>query len=349
MNKSIKARSRDVRPTAIDLFSGCGGLSLGLKKAGFKVVAGVEKDALACATYRRNHKSSTLLETDIRDVEVPAFLKSLQLRPGQIDLVAGCPPCQGFSTMRTKNGNNIVNEPMNDLVFEFVRLALELRPKAIMLENVPGLAADNRIVSVIEQFEAAGYLCKVRVFNAADFGAPQRRKRMILVAALGATPQFACPSTRRRTVWGAIGSMPLPTESQDPLHNYETTHSKKVREIIAMVPHDGGSRTDLPTDMKLPCHQRSDGFRDVYGRMSWHCVAPTITGGCINPSKGRFLHPEQDRPITLREAALLQGFPQKYHFDTTRGRHATAQMIGNAFPPIFAQKHAAALRKSLDL
>ena len=83
--------------------------------------------------------------------------------------------------------------------------------------------------------------------------------------------------------------------------------------------------------------------------MSWHCVAPTITGGCINPSKGRFLHPEQDRPITLREAALLQGFPQKYHFDTTRGRHATAQMIGNAFPPIFAQKHAAALRKSLDL
>jgi len=104
---------------------------------------------------------------------------------------------------------------------------------------------------------------------------------------------------------------------------------------------------NLPANDQLPCHKRSDGFRDIYGRMRWAAAAPTITGGCINPSKGRFLHPVQDRAITLREAALLQGFPARYQFDLSRGRYWTAQLIGNAFPPAFAERHARALRSQM--
>ncbi|MER8896836.1 DNA cytosine methyltransferase [Mesorhizobium sp. M0676] len=338
-----------MRPIAIDLFSGCGGLTLGLKKAGFNVVAAVEIDPLACSTYRRNHKSSFLFESDIRHLDPDAILRQLGMQKEQIDLVAGCPPCQGFSSMRTKNGRHLIEEPMNDLVFEFVRIAVAIRPKAIMLENVPGLATDDRVEAVLQCFERAGYKCKLSVFNAADFGAPQRRKRLILVAALGREPALAVGKARRRSVRGAIGRMPLTSDSLDPLHNYQVRHTDKVQRMIENIPKDGGSRSDLPIKLRLACHDISDGFRDVYGRMSWKYPSPTITGGCINPSKGRFIHPEHDRAITLREAALLQGFPTNYYFDISRGRYATAQIIGNAFPPIFAQKHATALRKSLEL
>ena len=118
--------------------------------------------------------------------------------------------------------------------------------------------------------------------------------------------------------------------------------------LIRRIPKDGGSRTDLPTDEQLKCHQRLDGFRDVYGRMAWRKPAPTITGGCINPSKGRYIHPEEDRAITLREAALLQGFPKTYYFDMSQGRYPAAQMIGNAFPPKFAEHHARAIYELLQ-
>ena len=112
-------------------------------------------------------------------------------------------------------------------------------------------------------------------------------------------------------------------------------HSEKVADLIREIPCDGGSRTDLGADRQLPCHKRMQGFRDIYGRMSWDDVAPTITGGCINPSKGRFLHPDQDRAITLREAALLQSFPRSYIVPMVRGLNPAAVLVGNAFPPEF--------------
>ena len=118
--------------------------------------------------------------------------------------------------------------------------------------------------------------------------------------------------------------------------------------LIRRIPKNGGSRTDLPNMDQLECHQKLDGFNDVYGRMSWHEPAPTITGGCINPSKGRYIHPDDDRAITLREAALLQGFPKSYAFDMSRGRYPAAQMIGNAFPPKFAEHHARAIYTHLE-
>ncbi len=336
-------------PKAIDLFSGCGGLSQGLKQAGFSVVAAIEADSLAMSTYAMNHPRARRYHGDITKFNAAQLMRDLNLRPGELDLLAGCPPCQGFSTLRTKNGNNKVVEPMNDLVFEVTRFAHVFRPRALMIENVPGLLGDVRFEAVTAKLKRLGYAWSAQIFDAADFGVPQRRRRMILIATRGCQPQFALPEPRRRTVGNAIRYLPDPQYSSDPLHNYEVSRAAHVAKLIAQIPKDGGSRSSLDPSKQLECHKRLDGFHDIYGRMSWSKPGPTITGGCINPSKGRFLHPESDRAITLREAALLQGFPPGYQFDMSRGIYPTAQMIGNAFPPPFAARHAKVLRRTIAL
>ena len=216
-----------------------------------------------------------------------------------------------------------------------------------MIENVPGLLGDDRLRRFGASLKRLGYRFKAQVFDASDFGVPQRRRRMILIASRGHEPQFALPATRRRTVRGAIGSLPPPGESDDPAHNYSVSRAPSVMKIIQRIPKDGGSRSQLPQNQQLDCHQRLSGFYDVYGRMSWAKPSPTITSGCINPSKGRFLHPQEDRAITVREAALLQGFPRTYVIDMSRGRYPAAQMVGNAFPPRFAEAHAKRLLEQL--
>lgn len=335
------------RPTAIDLFSGCGGLSQGLKDAGFQVVAAIEADPLAMSTYAMNHPRTHRHLGDITKIKASQFMRDLGLAPGELDLLAGCPPCQGFSTLRTMNGAADIVDPMNDLVFEVARFAHAFRPRALMIENVPGLMRDERFVLMTNRLARMGYKWSADVFDAADFGVPQRRRRMILIASRTSEPEFAPPHPRRKTVAGAIRSLPEPEHSRDPLHNYEVKRARHVIAMISQIPKDGGSRKSLAPSKQLECHKRQDGFRDVYGRMSWSKPSPTITGGCINPSKGRFIHPESDRAITLREAALLQGFPSTYKFDISRGIYPTAQMIGNAFPPPFATRHARVLRKAI--
>ena len=333
---------------AVDLFCGCGGLSLGLRRAGFRVIAALDNDPLSASTYELNHRRTHLIKDDIRSIDPTTLMQKLDLAEGELDLMAGCPPCQGFSTLRTLNGGRNIKEPMNDLVFEFVRFVYSFLPKTVMIENVPGLLADCRLQQVGEELSRLGYDWQARLFNAERYGVAQRRERMILLGSRGNCPLFARPIRRRRTVAEAIRNLPPPATSRDPLHNYTVRRADHVLALIRRIPKDGGSRTDLPDVDQLECHRRLDGFRDVYGRMTWTQPAPTITGGCINPSKGRFLHPCDDRAITLREAALLQGFPRSYMFDMSRGRYPTAQMIGNAFPPKFAEHHARAIRDYLE-
>jgi DNA (cytosine-5)-methyltransferase 1 len=332
------------KPTAIDLFCGCGGLSLGLRRAGFAVVAAVDSDRLAASTYRMNHRKTDLLEQDIATVRPKELMRRLRFATGELGLLAGCPPCQGFSTLRTLNGHRQVDEPLNDLIFQFVRFARAFRPKTIMIENVPRLAQDPRLETFTKSLERMQYRWRYEVLDAADFGVPQRRRRMILLASRLGSPSFAPPLRTRLDVRSAISSLPPPGLSGDPAHDYPVNRAPHVMALIRKVPRDGGGRHDLGPGSQLPCHERLDGFYDIYGRMAWSAPAPTITGGCINPSKGRFLHPEDDRAITLREAALLQGFPRTYRLDLSRGRYPTAQMIGNAFPPAFAARHARVLR-----
>lgn len=133
----------------------------------------------------------------------------------------------------------------------------------------------------------------------------------------------------------------------DPLHNYKESRTETVKKRIRLIPANGGSRFDLGSRQQLKCHMTFDGFKDIYGRMSWAEVAPTITTGCFNPSKGRFLHPTRHRAITLREAALLQSFPKSYFFSLERGRILAAEMIGNALPPEFVKRHAKEVIKVL--
>jgi DNA (cytosine-5)-methyltransferase 1 len=249
--------------------------------------------------------------------------------------------------LRTLNGALSVEDPRNDLLFEFKRFVEGLRPQAVMMENVPGLERDRRFKEFCKWMERRGYIGEYRVLNAADYGVPQRRRRLIYLAGLGQPIPFAPSSSSRRTVRDAIGALPPPGASGDPVHDIPERRSEKVRELIKRIPKNGGSRSHLPDDEQLACHRKCNGFHDIYGRMAWDDVAPTITSGCFNPSKGRFLHPDQDRAITLREAALLQGFPRSYKFPTVKRKSAIALMVGNALPPPFIAAHARSIRAAL--
>lgn len=338
------------RPTAIDLFSGCGGLTTGLKLAGFRVLAAVECETGALEAYKVNHPGVPYIyQQDIREVEGARVLKALGLRRGTLDLLAGCPPCQGFSRMRTLNRKEAADDPRNDLVGEYLRLVSELLPRALMFENVPGLANDPRYQELLQSIRSLGYYAVDAVHDAADFGVPQRRRRLILLAVRKGQVQMpeALPPERRRTVRSIIGGLSRPGASGDPVHDVIETRTPEIAKLIRLIPRDGGSRGDLGPDFVLDCHIRCEGFHDVYGRMHWDDVSPTITGGFVNPSKGRFLHPEQDRCITPREAALLQTFPARYRFPMKRGKYPVATMIGNAFPPQLAKHHARAIARAL--
>lgn len=337
--------------TAIDLFCGAGGLTCGLKEAGFNVLAGVELEAVAAKTYKANHPEHMLYESDIRSLDPFSMMKELQLSPGKLDLLAGCPPCQGFSSHRTRNKCTSVEDFRNDLIFDLMRFVRAFDPKAVMIENVPALAKDTRIQKVIDELQILGYIIRentLQVKDTASYGVPQRRKRMILIASkFGAIPEPSKVVTPK-TVRDAISDFDIPGKGNDILHDFIPNRTEKIKAMIKNIPKNGGSRSDLPKHFWLPCHLKNpDGYKDVYGRMSWEKVSPTITGGCTNPSKGRFLHPDQDRAITLREAAALQTFPKNYIFSLDRGREFAALMIGNALPPAFICAHAAKILEHL--
>jgi DNA (cytosine-5)-methyltransferase 1 len=331
-------------PIAIDLFCGAGGLTTGLLQARFRVVAASDIDGLAVKAYRLNHRQVPVWETDMRSLSVASIRRELDLRPGVLDLLAACPPCEGFSRIRTRNGKRRPRDARNDLILELARFVRGLRPKTIMVENVPKLARDRRLRHLRNELHELGYWSGVRIADAAHFGVPQRRKRMVLLASRLGPVEFPASSGLTVTVRETIGMLPSAGVSGDPLHDVGESRAPRILDMIRAVPRDGGSRNDLGAERQLSCHIGFDGFKDVYGRMAWDAVAPTITGGCVNPSKGRFLHPEEDRAITLREAALLQGFPPRYRLPLDRGKFAAASLIGNALPPEFARRHAAALR-----
>jgi DNA (cytosine-5)-methyltransferase 1 len=229
-----------------------------------------------------------------------------------------------------------------------LRFARTFQPKAVMMENVPTLLNQKSFSRLCRGLERLGYSLTFGVKNAANYGVPQRRRRLILLAGKGVQIPFAPESRRMHTVGGAIRRLAAVGRGKDPLHNMpEKKRSAKIARLIRDIPKDGGSRTDLPKRRQLACHRKSDGFHDVYGRMAWREVAPTITSGCFNPSKGRFLHPELDRNITMREAAILQGFPKGYFFDVSLGKEAVALLIGNALPPEFIRRNALSIRRMI--
>ncbi len=347
MIASGNTANKSRKPIAVDLFCGCGGLTLGIKQAGFEVIGAVDNDRLSVVTYMANHPQVKVWHESIQNIDPEDMSSVLGLNNRKLDLLAGCPPCQGFSTIRTLNGALVVDDPRNDLLMEFLRFVKALKPSAVMLENVPGLAADQRFVQFCKQLKELGYWGEHRVLDAADYRVPQRRKRLIYMAGFGFDIPFASAVNRRLTVRKVMSNLPKAGKSGDSLHDIKEKRSVRIMNMIQKIPKDGGSRTDLSKEYWLECHKKCSGFKDVYGRMAWDDVAPTLTGGCFNPSKGRFLHPEEDRAITMREAALLQGFPKSYKFPVTTNKSAIALLIGNALPPPFIKAHAQSIRQAL--
>jgi DNA (cytosine-5)-methyltransferase 1 len=332
---------------SIDIFSGVGGLSEGMSRAGFETKVAIEIAADAVLAFRMNHTTTDVIERDVRTISSEEIKKKLNGRP--LHLLAGCPPCQGFSSVRRLNRKKNVRDNRNSLVMEYVRLVRDLHPLTIMMENVPALKDYYLFKNAVKELEALGYYTKYEVVNVRNYGVPQSRRRLVLVGSKLGEIEIADGIEKRVTVRDAIGDLPSVDKTEDHVHKILASHTPKVMERIKCTPKNGGSWKDLPEKYHLPCHQKKGvGFNDIYGRLRWDDYSTTITGGCLNPSKGRFLHPEEDRCITAREAALLQSFPKKYKFPLNISKTSLALLIGNALPPQFSYIQSLNIKKHLD-
>jgi DNA (cytosine-5)-methyltransferase 1 len=351
--RSRKQRSRaDGFRTAADLFAGAGGSTQGLKQAGYKVLAAIEFDDACAGSYRKNHKTTKLIERDITEITPTGLLEKMGLERGQLDLLNACPPCQGFSSLGTTDAD----DHRNDLVSTVLDFISAIRPKAFILENVPGLARDRRMKALLSQARVAGYGVKTYELNATDFGVAQNRRRLIAIGVRGigaeelpVHPADLLPVSFRREheriikVLGQAGPL---KGTRDRIHRGRTA-TPEVAERIKLIPKNGG-RFDLPETHQLDCHKSLGSKRSAaasYGRMRLDEPAPTLTTRCTTPACGRFLHPIRDRGITLREAALIQSFPKWYRFEGSY--QAIEGQIGNAVPVRMAQGLAMAARELL--
>ncbi|MDR2145105.1 MAG: DNA cytosine methyltransferase [Tannerella sp.] len=320
---------------SIDLFAGCGGLSEGLRQAGFETKVAVEIEPKAVLAFKMNHTTTFVFQKDIRTISAEEIKEHLNGEP--LHLLAGCPPCQGFSSIRRLNRPQNVDDERNDLILEYFRLVKELKPLTIMMENVPALEHYDKFQYVVKELDKLGYNTQVQVLNVKDYEVPQSRKRLVMVGSILGNLEIAKPINKKVTVRDTIENIESEETTTDAVHKVYPKHTERVMQRIRLTPKNGGSRKDLPAEYILPCHKKENvGFNDIYGRLRWNDYSTTITGGCLNPSKGRFLHPEKDRCITAREAALLQSFPEEYKFPTNIPATAIALLIGNALPPKFS-------------
>lgn len=326
--------------TAVDLFSGAGGTTQGLKDAGFEVLAAVEMDETAVKSFAANHAMTDLIGRDIRRVQAPALARRLLTDDARLDLLTACPPCQPFSTL----GTGDVKDPRNSLVSSISRFVKALNPFSILLENVPGLRSEPRFQKLVRELESE-YQLKQYLVEASDFGIPQRRRRVILIGLdrsldvkLPADLKASLPKdfdASPRSAGEALEEVADLKETDDPVHRARNSKPLTLKRIRAA--KRGGGRLDLPTELQLACHRRlgSQNATSIYGRIDPDEPAPTMTTRCTTPSCGRFVHPTADRGLTLREAAVLQSFPLSYAFEGNYG--SIEQQIGNAVPPRLAE------------
>lgn len=343
----VKSLPKPVK--VVDVFAGAGGLSLAAKQSDMNVIFAVEFDKWAAETYRMNFcnegepNSPTLYEEDIRELCPDELRRKHFGENGSCDILLGGPPCQGFSTHRIKNAG--IRDPRNKLIHRYFDYVRALSPKIFLMENVPGILWE-RHREYLEQFykeggEAGYYLYDPIIMDARDFGLPQRRKRVFVLGVEQGIDRtsFVWPplathgSERTRkenpnlSPWVSCQKAFGPVKADDP-NNVHMQHSAELIDAFARTPHNGGSRMD--SGRTLPCHEFHDGHKDVYGRIDPSQPAPTMTTACINPSKGRFVHPRENHGITARQAARIQTFPDDFVF--AGGLMAAGKQIGNAVP-----------------
>lgn len=334
---------------AIDFFCGAGGLTRGLLDAGIKVLAGIDVDDRLRLTYETNNAPSQFLCQDIKNVDVKRLRRKLHITRKDTVLYAACCPCQPFSTLNQMKGM----DERKELLIAFAELVETCPPDFILVENVPGLNTAygkdvyERFIAILER---AGFTDRYAEFlDAKDYGVPQVRKRFILLASRHGKVFAPRRSPHKPNVKTAIKKYPrLPDGGKSKkFHNHETRklmpHHKT---IVQAIPKNGGSRRDVAdTSILLKCHQEKPNVhKDVFGRMAWDAPAPTLTCRCTDVYCGRFVHPEQDRGLSLREAAALQTFPDDYEFFGTFFH--IADQIGNAVPVRFAHHLGKAIQRS---
>ena len=340
---------------AVDLFAGAGGLSLGLADAGFEVVAAIDSWTPALRSYEANF-SHSVLEQDLSRLPSRALPDLLGCAPEEVDLVVGGPPCQGFSVQRI--GSNV--DRRNALVLAFADYVKSIRPRFFLMENVPGLLG-KRGAALAQAFSttlvAAGYEVRCQRVNAAEYGVPQVRRRVLFY---GWRPEAVAPfsvfqgpvgADEYATVWSAIGDLPSPPEDftpepGDPLHRRMRLSDLNLRRLALIPP--GGGFEHLPIEMRVNCHRdgaQRIGHRYVYGRLHPDEPAGTITARFDSFTRGKFAHPYDDRNITLREGARLQSFPDGHVFVGTQ--EEIAALIGNSVPPLMSAQIAHAIRAHL--
>lgn len=326
----------------VDMFCGAGGMSYGFHQMAdltgrFRWAGAIDIDKHAIDTYEHNYGHRPV-NVNLGEAEIDEIRSSLDLKEENELILIGCAPCQGFSSHRKKDHRG--PDSRNTLVGRFAEIAVELKPKMIIMENVPDLLAKkhwHHFQAFKDTVEAAGYHIAVDILGMADYGTPQSRFRTVLIAARDFIPTLPEPvftPDQYRTVRDAIGDLkPLKVGEQDPNDPMHVTskHRKETVDILKQVPKDGGSR---PSGVGPQCLDRVAGFYDVYGRLAWDKTAVTITARCRTPSCGRFAHPEQDRGLSVREAALLQGFPKDFYFEGPFDDKF--KQIGNAVSPIFS-------------
>lgn len=327
--------------SAIDLFCGAGGLSQGLQDAGIRVVGGVDIEA-SCAYAFESNIDAPFIERDVREISAE-HLEPLWQK-GSIRMLAGCAPCQPFSPYR--RGVDTSAEEQWPLLSEFTRLVDEIRPELVTMENVPRIGSSEIFQSFVSDLRALGYYVDWKSCYGPRYGLPQHRRRLVLLASrLGPiqVPDGPLDESNFRTVRDVIGSLPPiasgESHQDDPLHVARRLSPLNLERIAASKP--GGTWKDWPEELLSPCHRKASGasFKNVYARMEWDKPSPTITTLSNNFGAGRFGHPEQARSLSLREAALLQGFPRGYRFAKTGDRITLApiaRLIGNAVPPPIA-------------
>jgi len=328
---------------AIDLFCGVGGLTSGLTTSGIRVVAGIDIDKSCRFPFEANHPAARFVELDV------AALTGQQLEAmwssGTTRLLAGCAPCQPFSSYTRGKG---VGHAKWGMLEQFARLVKETKPDLVTMENVPGLQRQEPFQLFLKTLKKCGFHVAYGVLNAADYGVPQQRKRLVLLASRHGPVTLPVPTHPGKEHWvtvrKAIEDLPKlqhgRTSKNDAIHRAASLSPLNLKRIRASKP--GGTWRDWPQELVATCHTKESGKHSagVYGRMTWDAPAPTMTTLCNGFGNGRFGHPKQNRAISLREAAIFQSFPQNYIFGEPGkdvSSKTVARLIGNAVPPKLAE------------
>ena len=358
MNIERFEMKKERKITLIDLFAGAGGFSCAARLCGLQILAAVENDIHAAETYRNNfivhHKPQPLLfAEDINKLSPEKVMTDIRKKfnISSVDIVVGGPPCQGFSKHRHKDSG--VDDPRNALLIRYFEYIHTINPKFFVVENVGGLLAPRHSIYLNRFYELAeqnGYMLRPPVIlDAKNYGVPQTRKRVFILGyrkdmilsdgfqwppvQTNFSPNSEAVLKEGKCSWANAQIVFDIPNWPDDINNRHMNHTSEMINVFQSTPINGGSRSE--SNRILPCHMTHNGHKDVYGRICVDKPGPTMTTGCVNPSKGRFLHPFETHGITVRQAARFQTFPDSFIF--YGGIMSAAKQVGNAVPVKLAE------------